>query len=57
MIGVNRSTLKELLPLCATNEELDVFDAVMKMGVGPPESPFRGRLQTAHCCCVQKARW
>jgi hypothetical protein len=47
----------ELLPLCATNEELEVFDAVMKMGVGPPESPFRGRLQTAHCCCVQKAWW
>ena len=32
-------------------------DAVAKMRVGPSESPFRGRLQTAHCCCVQKARW
>jgi hypothetical protein len=22
----------------------------------PSESPFRGRLQTAHCCFVQKTR-
>ena len=28
--------------------------AVAKMRVGPSESPFRRRLQTAHCCCVQK---
>ena len=31
--------------------------AVAKMRVGPSESPFRRRLQTAHCCCVQKTWW
>ncbi|MGF6652703.1 transposase-like protein [Paraburkholderia youngii] len=31
--------------------------AVRKMGVGLPESACRNRLQTARCCCVQKARW
>ena len=31
--------------------------AVPKMGVGLPESTFRSRLQTARCCCVQKAWW
>jgi len=29
--------------------------AVLKMGVGLPESACRSRLQTARCCCVQKA--
>ena len=32
-------------------------DAVLKMGVGLPKSACRGRLQTARCCCVQKAWW
>lgn len=31
--------------------------AVLKMGVGLPEPACRGRLQTARCCCVQKAWW
>ncbi|CAE6820370.1 hypothetical protein R69746_06027 [Paraburkholderia aspalathi] len=31
--------------------------AVLKMGVGLPKSACRGRLQTARCCCVQKAWW
>jgi hypothetical protein len=31
--------------------------AVLKMGVGLPESACRSRLQTARCCCVQKAWW
>ncbi|WP_333692112.1 DUF4823 domain-containing protein, partial [Pseudomonas syringae] len=30
-------------------------DAVSKMGVGLPESACRSWLQTARCCCVQKA--
>jgi hypothetical protein len=34
-----------------------VNGAVAKMRVGPSEPPFRRRLQTAHCCCVQKAWW
>jgi len=32
-------------------------DAVLKMGAGLPKSAYRGRLQTARCCCVQKAWW
>lgn len=32
-------------------------DAVLKMGVGLPESTCRSWLQTARCCCVQKAWW
>ncbi len=31
--------------------------AVLKMGAGLPESACRSRLQTARCCCVQKAWW
>ena len=31
--------------------------AVLKMGVGLPKLACRSRLQTAQCCCVQKARW
>jgi hypothetical protein len=31
--------------------------AVLKMGVGLPESACRSGLQTARCCCVQKAWW
>ena len=27
---------------------------MLKMGVGPPESVCRDRLQTTACCCVQK---
>lgn len=32
-------------------------DAVSKMGEGLPKSACRSRLQTARCCCVQKAWW
>jgi hypothetical protein len=31
--------------------------AVLKMGVGLLEPACRSRLQTARCCCVQKAWW
>jgi IS605 OrfB family transposase len=30
-------------------------EAIAKMGVGPSESPFRRRLQTAHCCDGRKS--
>ena len=30
-------------------------DAVLKMGDGLPKPTCRSRLQTARCCCVQKA--
>src|SRR5438046_3085638 len=32
-------------------------DAVLKMGDGLPKSTCRSGLQTARCCCVQKAWW
>ena len=31
--------------------------AVLKIGVGLPKPTCRSRLQTAQCCCVQKAWW
>ncbi|MGF6439908.1 transposase-like protein [Paraburkholderia youngii] len=31
--------------------------AVLKMGVGLPKPACRSRLQTARCCCAQKAWW
>src|SRR5258705_10622504 len=31
--------------------------AVLKMGVGLPKPACGSRLQTARCCCVQKAWW
>ncbi len=31
--------------------------AVLKMGAGLPKPACRSRLQTARCCCVQKAWW
>jgi Transposase domain (DUF772) len=30
---------------------------VLKMGAGLPKPACRGRLQTARCCCVEKAWW
>ena len=36
---------------------VQAWDAVPKMGVGLPKSACRSRLQTARCCCVQKAWW
>ncbi len=33
------------------------WGAVLKMGAGLPEPACRSRLQTARCCCVQKAWW
>jgi putative transposase len=34
-----------------------VRGAVSEMGVGLPKPACRSRLQTAQCCCVQKAWW
>jgi IS5 family transposase len=31
--------------------------AVPKMGAGLPEPAYRSGLQTASCCCVEKAWW
>ena len=33
------------------------FDAVPKMGDGLPKPACRSWLQTARCCCAQKAWW
>jgi putative transposase len=35
----------------------EVRGAVSEMGVGLPKPACRSRLQTARCCCVQKAWW
>ena len=32
-------------------------DAAPKMGAGLPEPAYRSGLQTASCCCVEKAWW
>jgi transposase-like protein len=41
----------------ASRTQARACGAVLKMGAGLPESACRGRLQTARCCCVQKAWW
>jgi transposase-like protein len=35
----------------------EVRGAMSEMGVGLPKPACRSRLQTAQCCCVQKAWW
>src|SRR5437867_1987637 len=42
---------------CVSRTRAQARDAVPKMGDGLPESAYRSRLQTARCCCVQKAWW
>jgi IS5 family transposase len=42
---------------CVSRTGAQARDAVPKMGGGLPESAYRSRLQTARCCCVQKAWW
>ena len=42
---------------CVSRTQAKACGAVLKMGVGLPESACRSRLQTARCCCVQKAWW
>jgi transposase, IS5 family len=42
---------------CVSRTRAQARDAVPKMGDDLPESAYRSRLQTARCCCVQKAWW
>ena len=42
---------------CVSRTQAKACDAVLKMGVGLPKPACRSRLQTARCCCVQKAWW
>jgi IS5 family transposase len=42
---------------CVSRTRAQARDAVLKMGDGLPEPAYRSRLQTARCCCVQKAWW
>ena len=42
---------------CVSRTRAQARDAVPKMGDGLPEPAYRSRLQTARCCCVQKAWW
>jgi transposase, IS5 family len=40
---------------CVSRTRAQARDAVLKMGDGLPEPAYRSRLQTARCCCAQKA--
>jgi len=40
---------------CVSRTRAQARDAVSKMGVGLPEPACRSRLQTASCCCAEKA--
>jgi transposase, IS5 family len=42
---------------CVSRTRAQARDAVLKMGEGLPKPACRSRLQTARCCCVQKAWW
>jgi len=42
---------------CVSRTRVQIRGAVPKMGAGLPKPAYRSRLQTAQCCCVQKAWW
>jgi IS5 family transposase len=42
---------------CVSRTGAQARDAIPKMGDGLPEPAYGSRLQTARCCCVQKAWW
>ena len=42
---------------CVSRTRGQTRGAVPKMGGGLPKPAYRSRLQTAQCCCVQKAWW
>lgn len=42
---------------CVSRTRAQARGAVPKMGAGLPESACRSGLQTASCCCVEKAWW
>jgi transposase len=52
-----REILAKAATWCVSRTRARARDAVPKMGVGLPKPACRGRLQTARCCCVQKAWW
>lgn len=52
-----REILAKAAAWCVSRTRARARDAVPKMGVGLPKPVCRGRLQTARCCCVQKAWW
>jgi len=56
--GVNYFRMKKRGRIYVCHEHRDkVCGTVLEMGVGLPKSAYRGWLQTAQCCCVQKAWW
>ena len=52
-----RATQMKVLYWGVSRTRAKARDAVLKMGVGLPKSACRSRLQTARCCCAQKAWW
>ena len=42
---------------CVSRTRAQARGTVLKMGAGLPEPACRSRLQTASCCCVEKAWW
>jgi transposase len=52
-----REILSKAAAWCVSRTRAWARDAIPKMGVGLPEPACRGRLQTARCCCVEKAWW
>ena len=42
---------------CVSRTRAQARGAVPKMGAGLPEPAYRSGLQTASCCCVEKAWW
>jgi transposase len=49
--------LRKATAYCVSRTQARACSAVLKMGEGLPKSVCRDRLQTARCCCVQKAWW
>jgi len=49
--------IDEILSWGVSRTRAKARDAVPKMGVGLSEPTCRSGLQTARCCCVQKAWW
>jgi transposase len=52
-----RGTQIKVLYFGVSRTRAQARDAVSEMGDGLPESACRSRLQTARCCCVEKAWW
>ena len=56
--AINRHDVPEKITIDSVSRtRTEVRGAVSEMGAGLPKPACRSRLQTARCCCVQKAWW